>query len=268
MMTQDLINISRDKTKNRTRWDFILMIFLLIAFVAICIISAEWKNSLKVNRITIHGSNILTAQNIFELSKVKLQTPIESIGIYEIRKRILQQPFIKSGLVTRHYPDAIDINITERIPIASLNNGNLNYIDTEQILLPSIESSSRLDLPIISGVDSINYYEIGEKIYNTEITTAINILQVAIAIDTMLYHSISEINMNKGKDIILYSSDVGVPIILGRGDFERKLLTLQTFWNNYVKPSNAKMLQYIDLRYNEQVVTKWRTEELQSKTIL
>jgi len=268
MMNQDVININRDKKKNRNRWDFLLMIFLLAAFIAICVVSEKWKNSLKVNRIIVHGSNILTAQNIFELAGVKLQTPLESIGIYEIRKRILHQPFIKSGLVMRHYPDAIDINITERIPIASVNNGNLNYIDTEQILLPSIESSSKLDLPIISGVDSLHYYNIGEKINNTEIATAINILQAAIAIDTTLYHFISEINMNNGKDIILYSSDVGVPIILGRGDFERKLLTLQTFWNNYVKPSNAKLLQYIDLRYNEQVVAKWRTEELQSKAIL
>ena len=68
---------------------------------------------------------------------------------------------------------------------------------------------------------------------------------------------ISEINMNSGSDIILYSSDVGVPIILGRGDVTRKLLMLENFWNDFVATNDVEKLRYIDLRFEDQVVVKW-----------
>lgn len=268
MIEQSVTNINIRNQKNMKRWGIVLMIPLIIAFIVTCCLGAKWKDSLRVNRVIVQGLHILSVQQIFSLANIQLKTPFDSIDIFRIHKRILQQPFVKSARVTRHYPDAIDIQIVERVPIASVNNGHLNYIDTEKIVLPYIESSSSLDLPIISGVDGIHQSKVGEKIENPELAIAINLLQIAISIDSSLYHFISEINLNDGKDIILYSSDVGVPILLGRDDIEKKLLTLQTFWNNYVKPPNAQSLQYVDLRFNDQVVVKWRTEESQTKESL
>jgi len=262
----DQINNNQMNKKHIRRWGIVLMIPLVLGFMGLCILGARWKGSLTVRRVVIDGSGILSAQQLFTLSDVPLKSLMNQVDIYDVRGRILQQPFVKNARVTRQYPDAVRIQLVERQPIASVNNGQLRYIDAEAVLLPYIETSVKLDLPIINGVDSIQGAKPGETISNAELSEAIGLLQTALALDSTLFHFISEVNMNNGKDIILYSSDVPVPVIVGRGDYGKKLLMLETFWKNYVKTQSAQKIRYIDLRFNDQVVVKWLGEQQQAKT--
>ena len=259
-MDQNRIEGNTIQRKKIKRWGIFLLIPLIIGVIVLCVLAQEWKRSLKIQRVVVEGSRIISAQQIFALANVPLKSPMFQINVFEVRKQILQQPFVKSVQVNRHLPDALHIQIEERNPIASVNNGQLRYIDKEAYLLPQIESAIKLDVPIINGVDGIQQAKVGEVISNNELSEAIELLVTAASIDSTMYHFISEINMNNGKDILLYSTDVGVPIIVGRGDFGKKLLTLHTFWNNFVKSQNTEKLQYVDLRFGDQVVVKWQSE--------
>ena len=182
------------------------------------------------------------------------------MNIFDVRKRVESQPFVKSVRVNRQVPDALRIEVVEREPIASLSGGQLQYIDAEGVLLPYIQSPVRFDLPMISGINGTQNVPPGKVIASNELIQAIEILQTALAIDSTVYHLISEVKMNDNSDIILYSAEGGVPIILGKGEIGKKLVTLQTFWNNFVKNGDADKLRYIDLRFDGQVVVKWNHE--------
>lgn len=242
------------------------MIPLVLGMITLCSLSWEWKDTLKIEHIVVEGAHVLTGSQITTLAGVEPKSPMQSVDLFNVQRRILGQPFVKDVSVNREYPDRLRIRIVEREPIAMVNDGQLRYVDAGGMLLPHLQSMVKLDLPVISGINGIQKMQAGQTIPNVDLSQAIELLQTAQAIDTSIYHFISEINMNGGKDIILYSSDVGVPIIIGRGDVGRKLVMLRTFWNNFIKSGNTEKMHYIDLRFDDQVVVKWQSETQPTRT--
>lgn len=244
-----------------------LGIFLTVPLVAVmcvaCFLAAEWKETLKVSRIIVEGVHILPVKYIKTLAAVDDNIPLQSVNLFNVQENLKTQPFIKSVCVTRQYPDIINLRIDERMPIAALSSKQLKYVDREGFLLPYIETEVRLDFPVISGIKGVEQAEVGKINSDPEIHEAIKILETANAIDSTLYHFISEINMKRGDEVVIFSTEAAVPIILGRENYAKKLLMLQTFWNNYVRSQNAQRLQQIDLRFNDQVVVNWLTDDQQ-----
>ena len=266
-MTEQIYgNTSADRQIPLKRWGVWLMIPLVIGTCVLCVIAERWKESLKIQRVLIDGSQIIPAQQLYAMSGITMKSSLCSVDMYAMRNRILAQPFIKSVSVYRQYPDVIRIRVKEREPIATLNNGSMYYLDAESFLLPYVQTTAKLDLPMINGVSEMQKIHPGDYLAQPEIQQAIQLLQFAQAIDSSMYHFISEVNMNSGGDIILYSTDVGVPIYLGRGDIPKKLLTLQSFWGKFLKTGNAEKLKYVDLRFDDQVVVRWQTDEKQPST--
>jgi len=265
-MEPELRNTSSNIPTLPKRWGIWLMIPLVIGTCVLCVISARWKESLEVQRVLVDGSRIIPAQQLYAMSGITIKSSLYGGDMYAVRNRILAQPFIKSVSVHRQYPDVVRIRVKEREPIATLNNGSMYYLDEESFLLPYVQTTAKLDLPMINGVSETQKIHPGDHVSQPEIQQAIQLLQVAQVIDSSMYHFISEVNMNGGGDIILYSTDVGVPIYLGRGDIPKKLLTLQSFWGNFLKTGNAEKLKYVDLRFDDQVVVRWQTDEKQPST--
>jgi cell division septal protein FtsQ len=82
-----------------------------------------------------------------------------------------------------------------------------------------------------------------------------------------MYHNISEVQVRNGGDIVVYSAEGGVPIIFGRDDMPSKLVRLETFWNTIVRTRGTQLLQYVDLRYQDQVVVSWKPEPSATKSL-
>jgi cell division septal protein FtsQ len=263
-------NVPIKKTHAPKRWGVWLLIPLLGGCIVLSVLAFKWRSTLTIQRVVVEGLRALTAQQIFSLASISLKSPMYETDLSAIQQRIAAHPFVSGVTITRRLPDALRIQIDERVPVASLNAGGMVYIDAERVALPVVQSSLKFDLPIISNVTGLGQMKFGEVVPSAELGEAIHILQTALDIDTSLYHFISEINMNSGGDVIMYSIDVGVPIMLGRGDVGRKLVTLQSFWTNFVRTQDAGKLKYIDLRYNDQVVVKWtqQTEHSSSKASL
>lgn len=247
-----------------------LLIPLIAVMVAIFACSLNWKKSMKLRHVEVEGLHALTAQEVVALTRVPVNSLLFDVDLAAAQQQIAVNPFVKSASVTRQYPDVLRISIQEREPIATVNGGQVWYIDASGVLIPFRQSALKLDLPIISGVSGAQSLKAGGVVADKEIAAALEILHEARRIDSSLYHFISEINMNHGGDITLFSVDAGAPIIFGRGGAARKLYLLQTFWQQIVKAQGAEKLQLIDLRFEDQVVVKWaqQTEKGSSKVSL
>jgi cell division protein FtsQ len=267
-MEFDRPDIKSAQQKKVKRWGYVLLVPLLLGVIVVGIISARWRESLKVQQVVISGNRIVPVEYVKGLANVPPQSLIDTIDLYAVRERILRQPFFRSACVTVSYPNAMQIQVSEREPIASLNIGQLPYIDRDAFILPQNESFENLDLPIISGIDTLKRKKVDETIQSRELMLAIELLETAQSIDSSLYHLISEIDMNSGKDIIINSTDGRVRIYLGREEYKRKLIMLQAFWVNFVKPQDVPRLQDVDLRFGDQVVVRWKTDSQQLKTTL
>jgi len=235
-----------------------LLMPLMVAYLVVFIMSFEWRDTLKIERVVVEGARILSAKQILAKTEIYAQSPLYETDIYAVRGRLEGDPMIRCVTVNRQLPGTLAIVVAEREPLAALSNDQILYVDASGVLLPHVESAVQFDLPFISGIDSLGKAKIGRPMNQPDIYQAIDVLQNAQSLG--IYHSISELNMNHGGDIVLNSTDGGVPVILGRGNFPRKLEMLRSFWNNFVNQGNIDQMRYVDLRYEDQVVVKWNQQ--------
>ena len=66
--------------------------------------------------------------------------------------------------------------------------------------------------------------------------------------------------MDGERDIILYTTEAGVPVIFGHGDTAAKIVMLQAFWKDVVAQRGPAELASVDLRYADQIVARWRND--------
>jgi cell division septal protein FtsQ len=66
---------------------------------------------------------------------------------------------------------------------------------------------------------------------------------------------------------VLFAAEGGVPIIFGRGELASKIARLEVFWNDVARARGPQNLQYVDLRYQDQVVARWTNDQAPAKTM-
>ena len=51
-----------------------------------------------------------------------------------------------------------------------------------------------------------------------------------------------------------------MPVLFGQGNVPEKLVKFDSFWKDYVARDGVQDLQYVDLRFEDQVVARWNRE--------
>jgi cell division protein FtsQ len=175
--------------------------------------------------------------------------------------------YIKDAMVERNLPNSIHIQVVERVPIAIVNRSETMYLDENGVVLPRSISHRLFDLPMISGISASEPMVLGSIINQPDVIEALQLLTTMKTVNRPMYHNISEVQVRNGGDIVVYSAEGGVPIIFGRDEMPNKLVRLETFWNTIVRTRGTQLLQYVDLRYQDQVVASWKPEPSATKSL-
>jgi cell division protein FtsQ len=236
-------------------------ITLLVVVVGLIVSANLWKTGLRVQRVTVEGNRIVETAEIMQLVRIQKNTQLQDIDLTAVRKDILSHHFIKDAVVERDLPATLKITITERLPLAIVNSAEILYLDEDGVVLPHSISKQLFDLPVLSGISPEIALAPGGTINNPDVHEALQILATSKLVSKELYHLISEVRLRSGGDIVLYAAEWGVPIIFGRGDIANKLVRLEAFWNDIVREKGSQRLQYVDLRFDDQVVVRWNQKE-------
>ncbi len=240
---------------------------LLVALVGLTVFANFWKSGLKVARVTLEGNRIVEANELFQLAQVKRGTPMYNVDLKAIQKNLMSQCYIKEAIVERDLPSTIQLTVTERTPIALVNIPDFVYLDEDGVILPHSISKELFDLPVLSGVKFTQPTSYGSRIHDAQAMEALQILRGAKLVNSDLYHLISEIQMRSDSEMVFYTAEDGVPIIFGEGNVADKLVRLDAFWNQVIQQRGLQNLLYVDLRYDDQVVARWSTKTMKSKTM-
>jgi cell division protein FtsQ len=230
---------------------------LLLTLVGLVVFANFWKSSLKVTRVTLQGNRIVEANELFQLAQVKRGSLIYDVDLTAIQKNLLSQCYIKEATVERNLPSTIQLTVVERSPIALVNRTDIVYLDEDGVILPHSISKALFDLPVLSGVKIGPAVTYGSVIRDANALQALRVLKAAKFVNSELYHLISEIQIRNDSDMVLYTAEGGVPVIFGEGNIADKLVRLDAFWNQVLQERGLHKLQYVDLRYDDQIVARW-----------
>jgi cell division protein FtsQ len=243
------------------------VLFLIALVICLAFGANAWKSNLRINQIIINGNRIVNTNEIIQLTQVPMGTLLYKANLTAIQRNVMSHYYIKDAVVERNLPNSINIQITERIPIAMVNLSEPLYLDEDGVVLPKTVSYKIFDLPMISGISASEISIVGSTITRPDEIEALQLLAVLKTVNRPLYHNISEIQVRNGGDIVLYSAEGGVPIIFGRGDLPEKLIRLEIFWNDIVRTRGVQYLHYVDLRYQDQIVARWNQEPVSTKSL-
>jgi cell division protein FtsQ len=243
------------------------LLILLATLVGLIAFANVWKSSLKVAHVTLTGNRIVDANELFQLASVKHGSLIYDIDLKEIQKNLLSHYYIKDVIVERNLPSTIQLTVEERTPIALVNRSDAVYLDEEGVILPHSISKALFDLPVLTGVKLGPQISYGAIVQDSDAHEALKILTIARLVNSELYHLISEIELRNGHDIVMYTAEGGVPVIVGEGNIVDKLARLDAFWNDVIRQRGLQTLQYVDLRYDDQVVARWSNRPRMMKTM-
>ncbi len=242
--------------KTNAKKHFLLMILLGAVLLGLAIYANVWKENRRATEVVVEGNRILAAKDILVLAVVPGNSLMFELDLFAIERRVSKNPYIKSVAVHRDIPNRVRISIEERVPVAAFVLDRLYYLDADGYVLPPARSQSIFDLPVLTGLPSGGFVS-GARTKNRDALDALSILSVAQAIDGELYRNISEIHFEENKDAVFYTAEFGIPVVLGREQVGINLVKFDAFWKSVVAKNGAQQLQYIDLRFEDQVVVRW-----------
>lgn len=264
-------NVYVDKEMEEHRWSVPGLFLILIGMAVLLGLSHFWRAGLRVGELPVEGNRILSQEEILNLAAIPDRIGMFALDLKVVQKRIEKHSFVKEVILSRELPSSIRIRVRERHPVAMLAGPEPLLIDDELEVLPNIRSNEIFDLPVITGwrneiLSGTDVESEGSPLYaaagpiHRSLRRAVRVIRTAKQIDENLYHLISEVRLLSGGDIVLYSSEFGIPILIGRGDEARKLVHLHEFWSQVVSRESAATLQSVDLRFEDQIVARWNKQ--------
>lgn len=236
----------------------LLMIALVLALIVTAVWANLWKSDLRVREVTVEGNRIVETKSILALAGIATGQKLFDVNLFAAREKVEKNSFIRSASVNRHVPGRITITVEEREPLAALLMEKMVYVDDEGMVLPSLRSDEIFDLPVISGTLKGTEVVPGKQVISQHLKEALDVLRIARVLDDELYRRISEVHAEEGRDLLLYTAEYGVPVVLGRGDIGARLVKFDAFWEEFIVRYGASELQYVDLRFEDQVVVRWK----------
>jgi len=111
-------SVERSRTQKRLRWAAVGAGVIVLVVLAVGLLHTPWFGA-KV--VTVTGSHPNTStQDIETAAGVAHHPPLISVDPGPAAARVESLPFIASAQVTRHWPDAVTIHVTERVPVVAM----------------------------------------------------------------------------------------------------------------------------------------------------
>lgn len=236
---------------------YALMAILICVLTGVAFYANSWKEDRRIAQVIVDNNRLVQTRDIVALAGILPDSKLFDLDLYAIEKRVLQNPFIRSVGVHRDLPNRVRLVVEERMPVAAIFADGMKYVDDEGFILPSIRSQYIFDLPVLTGSISTKDLVQGKRTDNRLVQEALAFLRLAREVDFDLYTNISEVRLAPGGDMIFYTAEYGIPVIISKEDPGSGLVTFEGFWKEIVVREGAHRLRYIDLRFQDKVVVRW-----------
>lgn len=208
---------------------------------------------LRLETVEISPLSKLTRSEVLTLAGVRPGDSMLGLKLQDVVTQLSKNPWIEQVQVRRYFPHTLSITLSERTPQAVANVGCLYYLDAKGVLFKSLVEGDRLDYPLITGIDE---EDLSKDPVGTKEALQDALLLIANLKKGKVFglEDISEIHYDKGYGFTLFTMQGGVPVKLGNGGFDEKLVRFAGIYQE-LKPQ-MQALDYIDLDYSDKIIVK------------
>jgi cell division protein FtsQ len=140
------IQVRRDEGRRRLR-RLTTALALLVAVVAA--VAATRSPLLDVDRVTVSGAERTGDDEVRRAAAVEPGTPLISVDTGAVAERVERLPWVGSARVVRRWPSTLEIQVTERVPVAvvQVTEDRAAIVDAEGWVLAIEERAPDEEVP-------------------------------------------------------------------------------------------------------------------------
>ncbi|GEM_PF-5610619 len=217
------LKVHKKRFSERWKWKKVavpaavaLLSCVVLFLLFLVLMKTEYFNLAKVD---IKGLKVLDETDVRMLTDPYIGKSIFSDEMVMLEKRLEDMTWIRDAVIKPKLFDRIEIQVTEREPVALIvtRDGSVYRtfsIDADGYLVAEGSRLLVVDLPVITGLEMQKLY-IGETVKFKELNELLLMLQKMRQEDSSLYKALNEINMVNSYGLIRYTfhvSDWNIPV--------------------------------------------------------
>jgi cell division septal protein FtsQ len=208
---------------------------------------------LQVEAIEVSKLRHLSRDEVVELTGVRPGDSMLGLRLRRIGEQLAKNPWIESVQVRRYFPHSLSIEVVEREPVAVINMGFLYYMDAKGEVFKPLTQGDSLNFPVITGITE---EELARDPKGTKemLTGAVALMNMLKKGSSFTLADVSEIHIDKGFGLTLFTVAGGVPVRLGTEGYEAKLARFATVYGELKEQMAA--VEYIDCDYQDKIIVK------------
>lgn len=106
----------------------------------------------KIENVVLRGRRHASRRDVIRAVRLNRSDPILGFNINDLRRRLVKLQWVREAIVTRHWPDTVDIHIVERQPMVLWQRkGRLYLVDIDGVSITSKGLGRFRDLLIVVG---------------------------------------------------------------------------------------------------------------------
>jgi len=237
-------------TSVKSKWRIISLLF--ITFVVSLFLFNQFKtkillsNMFVIEEIVVKGNHLTSSEEILGDAEIAYETPFFKLDNKLIEKNILRNNRIKRAIVTKKFPNVVEIFVEEKKTVALVTLDKTYELAMDGSLMKL--NIRDCDFPIITGFTSLTPLQGSEKNQlKREMRKVTKLLQELDNIDANFLHEFSEIRINKNNEYVAFLRNGTTSILFGKGDLYNKGLDLYSLLKSHKNDLNS--YNEIDLRY-------------------
>jgi len=210
------------------------------------------------DQISVAGNRIVAPENVREIFVVDRGKSILRVPIDKRRRQLEAIPWVEHATVRRALPNRIEVEITERTPVAFLREGDeLALVDAHGVILDRPVAGD-FHFPVVTGINSETPLEEREQ----RMQLYSKFLQEIESERASAVDQVSEVDLSDPRDVCAsitgLDKDSGPVVVhFGNSDFAGKYQTLADEFG--VWRAKAGRIESVDLRFSREAVVNQDT---------
>jgi cell division protein FtsQ len=239
---------------------------LLALFVLFNLIWQHWVMYQWAEFINTKYADRTELYNILQVKVPTYHYKMSEIDPAFVVQELKQHPWVSDAVVSKHWNGMMEVNVIEKMPVLLALNAQgypAYYLDENAYPMP-YRPGTDFNVPLVRG----RLPKFNAKDYQPPLALKRLAQDVAHIPDhtrnliSELEIQLSENSTKPAGNVVLYTiparNGESVYVKMGKGGFAEKMNRLEAFWMQAIRTQPTKHFEYVDLRFDGQIVTKER----------
>ena len=205
-----------------------------------------------INKVNWTGNESLSTEDLNTWAGPITGKNIFQLDLNKVSQKLAQHPWVKTALVSRVFPQGLNIDLNERTPFARVQLDQIYVMDNYGILLgPEVGKFNKL--PFVTGILAKNPKS-GDNVANEEIIRGLKTMHYINLLSMFKKNPIDTVRISSKSRVTFITRNKNMKVHMRPGtvreSFKNLTLVLDT-----IEESEGD-LSYIDLSFKNKIVVK------------